>query len=291
MGVSADLTFEVDVPGRSRVTGSLRGEGSHLALEVSDAGPFLGTGSTEAARGLAATIASKGMTVRVVGGGRHLVTLGAVSAPWWQRLATRSPHVRLGSPLGVLTTLRARSSSGAEALPDLATARSMAPPPTLFPLFPTMRRPGPPPPISTTHDPARGGSPSLVVQSTPSWIGVSRGPLLLSGEVTVIGSDPACDIVLPGLRPQHAEIHHDEDDEFMLLSSAPDVRVNGQYGGRLLLRTGSRVQLGEMILAFTRAEFADHGRPYGGRLGGELGRQRPQPPRRPGGAGGSGEPG
>lgn len=281
MGVSADLTFEVDVPGRSRVTGSLRGEGGRFALEVSDAAPFLGTGSSEAARGLAATIASRGMVVRVVSGGRHLASLGAVSAPWWQRLATRSAHVRLGSPRGVVATVRARGSRGASALPDLATARSMVPPPTLFPLFPTMARPGPPPPVTTTHDPARGGSPRLVVQSAPSWTGVPRGPLALAGEVTTIGSDPICDIVLPGLRDQHAEIVHDADDEFVLTSWAPGVRVNGEVVSRALLRTGSRVQLGETILAFSRAEYADHGRPYGGRLGGELGRQRTQPPRRP----------
>jgi hypothetical protein len=32
-------------------------------------------------------------------------------------------------------------------------------------------------------------------------------------------------------------------------------------------------------MTFFREEFADHGRPYGGRVGGEIGHQRPQPER------------
>ena len=33
-------------------------------------------------------------------------------------------------------------------------------------------------------------------------------------------------------------------------------------------------------MSFYREEYADHGRPYGGRAGGEIGHQRPQPARR-----------
>ena len=32
-------------------------------------------------------------------------------------------------------------------------------------------------------------------------------------------------------------------------------------------------------MSFYREEYADHGRPYGGRIGGEIGHQRPQPAR------------
>jgi hypothetical protein len=46
-----------------------------------------------------------------------------------------------------------------------------------------------------------------------------------------------------------------------------------------LLRTGARVDLGPNTLTYSREEYADHGRPYGGRIGGELGHQRPQPSR------------
>lgn len=43
-----------------------------------------------------------------------------------------------------------------------------------------------------------------------------------------------------------------------------------------VLRTGARVQMGQWSMAFFREEFADHGRPFGGRSGGELAYQRPQ---------------
>ncbi|QWC83997.1 FHA domain-containing protein [Nocardioidaceae bacterium] len=281
MAIGADLAFEVDLPGRDPVKGSLRGAANRLTLEIDDPGPFVGASGSVAGRAAAEAMASRDMVVRVVSRGRHLVTLGNVSAPWWHRLATRSPRVRLGSVGGVAVVLRARREGGPAALPDLATARSLVPPPTLQPLFPTMWRPGPPPPVTTTHDPARGGSPSLVVQATPSWVGVVRDPLPLTEDVTVVGSDAACDIVLPGLAPRHAEIHHDEDDEYVIVSLDAAVSVNGMREARMLLRTGSRVQLGAYVLAYTRAEYADHGRPYGGRLGGELGRQRMQPPRAP----------
>ncbi|MBA2561020.1 MAG: hypothetical protein H0V07_14260 [Propionibacteriales bacterium] len=46
-----------------------------------------------------------------------------------------------------------------------------------------------------------------------------------------------------------------------------------------ILRTGCGVDLGRWHLSYFREEYADHGRPYGGRIGGELGYQRPQPSR------------
>jgi hypothetical protein len=105
----------------------------------------------------------------------------------------------------------------------------------------------------------------------------------LSREVTTIGSAADSDICLPGLAPRHAEIHHDEWDEYVLVRSASRAatRVNGAPVDEALLRTGTRLELGEWTLSFIREEYADHGRPYGGRIGGELGHQRPQPPRTP----------
>ena len=41
----------------------------------------------------------------------------------------------------------------------------------------------------------------------------------------------------------------------------------------------TRVEVGAWTMTFFREEFADHGRPYGGRVGGEIGHQRPQPER------------
>lgn len=43
-----------------------------------------------------------------------------------------------------------------------------------------------------------------------------------------------------------------------------------------LLRTGSRLEMGRWTMSYFRSEEADHGRSHGGRIGGELGYQRPQ---------------
>jgi pSer/pThr/pTyr-binding forkhead associated (FHA) protein len=139
--------------------------------------------------------------------------------------------------------------------------------------------------VSTTHDPDGGGNPRLIMAPSRTLRpGESRPVYLLAAQVTTIGSDPSCDIRLPGLTPKHAQVHHDERDEFVLVrTSAPGgTIVNGAAVDSAVLRTASRVQLGDHVLSFYREEYADHGRPHGGRLGGELGRQLPQPPR-PGG--------
>jgi hypothetical protein len=101
----------------------------------------------------------------------------------------------------------------------------------------------------------------------------------LQQERTTIGSDAGCDIVLPGLAGLHAEVVHDAQDEFVLVAHHLGVRVQGQRVTERILRTSSRIELGARVLTFVREEYADHGRPYGGRIGGELGHQRPQPPR------------
>ncbi len=74
-------------------------------------------------------------------------------------------------------------------------------------------------------------------------------------------------------------LRHDEDDEWVVESLAGVTRVHGAPVIRQVLRTGARVTLGDHQLAYFREEHADHGRPFGGRVGGELGHQRSQPPR------------
>jgi hypothetical protein len=101
------------------------------------------------------------------------------------------------------------------------------------------------------------------------------------GDVTVFGSDPSADVLLEGLRGRHAEVRRTAEDEFVvrLLSPTAPVRVNGAVlVDEALLRSGTKLALGPHLLVYAREEYADHGRPYGGRVGGELGRQRRQPP-------------
>ena len=100
---------------------------------------------------------------------------------------------------------------------------------------------------------------------------------LAAGGITlaVIGSGPDADLQLDGLEPVHAEIVHNERDEYVLVRHGV---VTGSFGpaDSSILRTGARLQMGPWCLAYFREEFADHGRPFGGRSGGEFAYQKPQ---------------
>lgn len=278
LAVTADLTFEVEVPGRAPLNGTLSGSGSHLELRVDDPRAFGGPGDSEAVRGVAAVLAARGLRVTVVAGDRPLLALGDVRSSWLQRRLTGSRHLRIRGARGAWTGLRARTHAPNEAiLPDA----SLAPPSTLTPLAPTFLR-LPRRPVTTTHDPRGGGNPRLVLAPrTDPWPGDERPVFRLRDGVTTIGSAPECDVRLPGLLPVHAEVRHDADDEFVVvhLGRGEPVRVNGEPVRQRILRTATRVEIGSWTMTFARDEYADHGRPYGGRIGGELGRQRPQPPR------------
>ncbi|MGD9961628.1 FHA domain-containing protein [Nocardioides sp.] len=276
--VEADLRFEVAVPGRAPVLGTLYSAPSGLVLQVSDPQMFAGRTDAPAIRGLADLLASRGLKVHVHDGRTHLVSIGAIRAPWWQRRLTGSRHIRLGSLRGAWTSARSRARTvDTPVLPDA----TMLPPATMFPLAPTfMRRP--PRRVTTTNDPLRGGNPRLILapgQAVGREVGRERRSTTYWLEhTTTLGSGPDCDIRLPGLAELHATITQDDNDEYVLTSEGPEVRVHGERTDRRVLRTGSRVDLGKWVLTYYREEYADHGRPYSGRVGGEFGRQRKQPP-------------
>lgn len=273
--VAADLTFELVRADQPTVHGHLTGRDSRLELEIDDPGAFAGAGDASTVRTAAAGLADRGLRLRVVHQGRHLVTLGAVSVPWWQRRVTGSPHLRLGSLRGAWTAARSRVTRQPPALPS----ERLAPPTTLWPPAPTfMRRPVRR--VTTTHDQSRGGAARLVLVKGDHWDGEQQ-PIFWLEEETAIGSSPECGIRLPGLEPVHARLVHDPADEWRIVEAEGEFRVGGASAPSQLLRTGSRVEIGDHVLAYRREEYADHGRPYGGRVGGELGHQRPQPPRRP----------
>lgn len=140
--------------------------------------------------------------------------------------------------------------------------------------------------VTTTHDPEGGGRPRLVVALGGIVMVEPDGTLkqaefnLLRG-VTRIGSSPKAAIRLPGLDVEQAEIVWDQFDEyvFVQVSTTMDSRINGERMGTHPLRTGDRLEMGDWTLTYSRDEYADHGRPYGGRQGGEGAVQQPQPPR------------
>jgi len=274
-----DLTFTIEPadeepPG---LNGTIRANGLDIDVFLSDPDRFVRArmSSLPALRTVAADLAERGLVVSVSGPDGVIARIGAVQAPLAQRLVTKSPHLMLGSAAAVTQLLRRwRQPAAAErAVP--------APPPTPFPLVPTLarriRRQ-----VTTTHYSPGAGRPRLIfVVGSENWDGRPPREFDLLPGVTRIGSADDADLRLAGLDGLHAEIRHDENDEYVLVS-------HGVVGGGarsedpspgLILRTGARLEMGPWRMGFFREEYADHGRPFGGRLGGELSVQKPQPSR------------
>lgn len=278
--INGDLRFSVELPGRRAVQGTVRGSGSRIEVRLSDNAIFAGARDAAHLRGLAAMLASRGLTLVVLADDVVLLELGATESPWWQRPITRSRHLRVASVRGALTGAAGRIRRAGE--DAVLPGSRLLPPPTLLPVAPTFvrrRRP-----VTTTHDPRRGGNPRLVLAASSGPGAEHSVTFPLRRDTTSIGSDPASDIRLDGLDGVHAVVEHDAHDELVVRDRSDDhsTLVNGAPAGDgVVLRTGSRLTVGPWSLVYARAEYADHGRPYGGRVGGEAGHQRSQPdPRR-----------
>ncbi|UJP10199.1 hypothetical protein L2X99_00260 [Microbacterium sp. KUDC0406] len=128
----------------------------------------------------------------------------------------------------------------------------------------------------TTHAEWGAGDPRLRVTREDTRL---EHPLAL--DVTRIGSAPGNELVLDGADSVHATIVHDDRDEYVLtLHGEGEMNARSEGDDRSeILRTGARFTVAEWTLVFMREEYADHGRPYGGREGGELSDQPPQPER------------
>ena len=280
MRLEADLTFDIEVPaeeGRDagRLHGTVTASGNHVTIHSDDIMSVAGQPSRDAVRGMADELARLGLAVEIAGPDGPIVTLGAVKAPAVQRLVTRSRHMRLGSWSRVLRAVVARRPHAPGAV-NLTS--SGLPPGTPWPPVPLRPMPRV---VTTTHDPVGGrGRPRLYLADT-SVPGADRriGVFELPLDGVVIGSAEGAGLRLEGVDDVQAEIVRTDDDEYELV--ARSTRLLSTVGGlqlpRQTLRTGSRIQLGAWRLSYVRDEFADHGRPYGGRIGGELGRQRTQP--------------
>lgn len=272
-----DIDFSLGEPAMdgepaAGLSGTVKAAGTAVDIFVDDPASFRGNTlpSIGQVRSVAKELAARGLTVTVAGPKGLLISVGAGRSSMAQRLITRSPYIRLGSP-GTLAPLL---GIGRRALEKGATP-SLLPPSTPFPLVPTVnrriRRT-----ITTTHYVRGSGRPRLIfVQKSETWNGQVPREFELTGERTTIGSGDDATLVLAGLDELHAEVLHTDDDEYLLVPHGP---ITGSVHGRepSVLRTGARVQLGGWALAFFREEYADHGRPYGGRNGGELAYQRPQ---------------
>lgn len=269
-----DIDLSIEQQGDDGFGATVTAAGTEIVVTVDDASrlPMGGRRTLHDLGPIADDLARQGVSVRVDGPEGTLVALGDVGANVLQRLVSGSQHVRIGSPAALARVRRGGRSS--EAIP--------LPPTTMLPIAPTLgrrirRRP------TTTHASPGAGRPRLVFAvGTGSWDDAVPYEFDLLPERTRIGSGTDVDLRLPGLEPLHAEVVHRGDDEYVLVAHGPigggAASRDGEAAPRVL-RTGARIELGAWRLAYVREEWADHGRPYGGRQGGEFAIQRPQPPR------------
>ena len=183
----------------------------------------------------------------------------------------------------------ARSSGGGQAHRHSGATKGLALPPPDLPR-PPLAASGRTPPavvswlvlvtvVAVTHDPHGGGHPRLIFAlGGDAQANAEQREFELLPGVTVIGSGADADLRLAGLDARHAEVRRDAANEYIYvdLGTSAGSRVDGQPAGEQTLHTGDRIELGHWTLSFFREEFADRGRPYGGRQGGEWANQRTQ---------------
>ena len=284
-----DATFECTIPdeksGQSElVAGKISAAGTNIVVECSNLDALLGTrmGDINALRGISQLLADRGVTLELRGPQGMVARIGDVKASLAQRVVTRSRNIELGR-LSNLVPLLAQRPKGREP----SGSKLQLPPATLFPLVPTVSR-NVRRKITTTHHTHGSGRPRLIFGlGSTRWKGGLPQIMELTGDVTTIGSAPDADLYVADAAPHHAEIRHTRADEYVLYSFSPvgtgidASKTNAALAeGGVILRTGALVQIGDWRMSFYREEFADHGRPFGGRSGGEFAVQKPQPPRR-----------
>jgi predicted GNAT family acetyltransferase len=125
--------------------------------------------------------------------------------------------------------------------------------------------------VTTTHAAWGAGNPRILATSEHE-----RYVHEIRCDLTHIGSAPDSDLQLAATDSLHAKILHETTDEYVLTMVGEGATSSGPHA---VLRTGSHFTAGPWQLVFVRDEFADHGRPYGGRIGGEAGHQQLQEPR------------
>ncbi len=272
--VSADLSVEIAGPDGEGLTDTSAGPAAGSPSRSTNPGSSPAP-ATLRWSGPGEGLAARGVSVRVTHDGVHLVTIGAVSAPWWQRRVDRVPadpdrqlawRVDLVAVAG-RGSVRGAAGRGVAASPHDAAAR------------PDVRALPPAPGHDDTHALGCGLPPAGAQEGR--HLGV-RAP------ARVLAHRRAHhDRVRPVLRHRAARPRRPARrrrprrcGRVRRAGWGPGTRVHGALvESPQVLRTGARVDVGAHSLAFFREEYADHGRPYGGREGGEIGHQRSQPPR------------
>jgi hypothetical protein len=259
------------------LSGTISASGTDVAIYVSD--PSLVAGrrqfTLEALRALADEIAGLGLSVSLSGPDGLIGRLGNVQSSLVQRTMTGSQHIQFSTD-GILTALRGLTHASDD------TRRIPLPPTTPFPFAPTFGRRARRRATTTHYQPGSGRPRLIFVVGSENWDGTPPREFNLLPGTTTIGSSEDADLRLEGLDDIHAQIVHDDDDEYCLsIFGQGEANVAAAFDERgQKLRTGARIELGAWRMAYFREEFADHGRPFGGRSGGEGSHQKRQPPRR-----------
>ena len=282
--VDADLEFAVDVPGAPPVHGHADRRGQRTSSSgSSDPFLFAGRGDAGAVRGLADG-------ARPAAGSRSpwsprpgpLVTLGVaahlLAAAPGHRVAAHPGRARCRAvvagprPGAALPPARALPASDARAAGH-AAARSRR-------RFRGGRAPGSPP--RTIR--AGGGNPRLIMAPRADpWPGDRPGGVPAARRRHHDRQRPGCDIGCRASSRCTPRSGTTSDDEFVAGPAAAAPATPGSTARPSTTPScapRTRLQLGDWTMSFYREEYADHGRPYGGRVGGEIGHQRPQPARR-----------
>ncbi len=266
----AAVDIEISTPEGEELTARLDSDGHTFRLSSDALGRLVAGRSTADLNRTAGTVAEQGVVLELCDADGPVLRIGAVRAPWWQQLLTRSPRVRVVR-WRAATRLKAAAFSSDD-------ATTLMPPPVEWPMLPPLpwwnRR------VTTTHDPYGGGHPRLYLADTrvPTTGREVRVLHLTPGE-TSIGSGADADVRIDGVDDLQVRISRTQDDEYVMqaLSTTVPMLVHGGHVPEQTLRTGTRVELGPWRLTYVRDEYADHGRPFGGRIGGELGVQESQP--------------
>ena len=267
--VDADVRFSVEVDGRM-MTGTLQGSGSELELTVDDP-RLLGGSGTATARAVADELAAHGVRL-TVSTGRPLVTLGTGRSGFLQRKRHRVvPHLRRlaggGAPHPRAAGLPDRDAAGAPA--HAVAAAADRPASAAAPHHHARPRRWWVP--EAGHG-ARARTPSRATSSRCSTWGRCRSS----------AATPRWTSSSPGSRPGTPRCGTPTTTSSRSPRSTPPGRCASTVRPRTARSDCAPAPAwtsSGWTLSFYREEWADHGRPYGGRVGGELGRQQLQPDR------------
>ena len=134
---------------------------------------------------------------------------------------------------------------------------------------------------TTTHAEFGAGNPRLRITRDGD-----RTEFALDADLVRIGSAEGNELRLADTDPVHATVQHDDRDEYVVTLHGDGEKSSSSVSGAAhpgedsqTLRTGASFSAGPWTFVFARDEFADHGRPFGGRKGGEFDDQRLQAPR------------